>query len=245
MVTGGASGIGYATVNEFAKEGATVAIFDYDEEIGKKAEEQLRSEGKNVTFYKVDVCSFGDVKNAVYKFAEQNGGVIHHLVNGAATFIFKGLDATLEDFNKTFTTNVSGYAFTVQAVHPFMKKAGGKGCSIINIASVSGSRPEANKWTYNSSKAAVLTLTKCMALDLSKDGIRVNSVSPAGTWTSALLNTLPGPGGREKWEPIFAPQYMLHRCAEPIEIARPILFLCSEDASFITAIDLPIDGGHM
>ncbi|CAF0819278.1 unnamed protein product [Didymodactylos carnosus] len=214
IVTGGASGIGYATVDEFCKEGATVAIFDFNEENGKKAEEKLRAEGKHVTFFK------------------------------AVFFGSKGLTATSEDFTMSFSTNVSGYALMVKAVYPYMKNAGGKSCSIVNISSISAHRPQPDRWTYSSTKGAIIMMTKCMALDLSKDGIRVNSVSPGWTWSPEVFKAAVD-GGREKWDPVWGQFHMLRRCADCPEIARPILFLCSNDASFITSTDLSIDGGYI
>ncbi|CAF1167414.1 unnamed protein product [Rotaria sordida] len=234
IVTGGASGIGLATVTEFAREGASVAIFDLNEIAGCEQVNRLKSDGFSVQFFHVDVTSPEQIQKAVTAFGEANQGQIHHLINGAVYFGSKGLQATPKDFQKTFETNVSAYAFMAQAVYPYMLKArqAGKNCSVVNIASISAHRAQPVRWTYASSKGAIVMLTKSMALDLSKDGIRVNSVSPGWTWSPEVEKAAVN-GGREKWDPIWGQFHMLRRCADCREVARPILFLCSTDASFI------------
>ena len=129
----------------------------------------------------------------------------------------------------------------VQAAVPEMKRAGLG--AIVNTASVSGYIAQPNRWTYNATKGAILTMTKCQALDLSSDNIRVNSVSPGWTWTPEVAKA--AEGDREKWEPVWGRFHMLRRLADTHEVAKPILFLCSDDASFITATDLAVDGGYL
>ncbi len=113
----------------------------------------------------------------------------------------------------------------------------------MNVASISGWVAQPNRWTYNATKGAVLALTRCQALDLARDGIRVNSVSPGTIWTPEL-DRMAG-GDRAGWEPTFAPHHMLDRVGEPGEVATAILFLCSDAASFITGEDLRVDGGYL
>jgi NAD(P)-dependent dehydrogenase (short-subunit alcohol dehydrogenase family) len=115
--------------------------------------------------------------------------------------------------------------------------------AVVNVASISGYIAQPGRWTYNATKAAILSLTRCQALDLSGRGIRVNSVSPGWTWTPEVDRA--AEGDRAKWDPIWGRFHMLRRCADPREVARPILFLCSDDASFITATDLHVDGGYL
>ena len=138
--------------------------------------------------------------------------------------------------------NVVGYANMVQSCHKYMKDVPGDK-SIVNIASISGHRCQPNRWTYAATKGAILTMTKCMALDLSKDSVRVNSVSPAWVWGPEVSKA--AVGGREKWEPIWGPFHMPRRLSECSEIASAICFLLSEDASFVTATDLPVNGGYL
>jgi len=244
IVTGGASGIGEAAVKEFAQEGALVGIFDINVTSGRKLAKELAEQGLAVHFYEVDVSKKEEASKAAAEFAKLNHGQIHHLFNNAVYFGSKGLNATQEDFRKSFDVNVIGYANMVQVCHPFMKAAGGKGCAIVNNASISGHIAQPVRWTYSATKGAVLTMTRCMALDLSADGVRVNSISPAWVWSPEVAKAAVD-GGREKWGPIWGKMHMLRRVAECCEIARTVLFLCSSDASFITATDLPVDGGYL
>ena len=128
-----------------------------------------------------------------------------------------------------------------QACYPHIKAAGGG--AIVNISSISGHIAQADRWTYNACKSAILSLTRCQALDMASSGIRVNSVSPGWTWTPEVETA--AVGGREKWEPIWGRFCPMQRSAEASEVAKPILFLCSEAASFITGADLPVDGGYL
>jgi NAD(P)-dependent dehydrogenase (short-subunit alcohol dehydrogenase family) len=240
IVTGGASGIGAATVREFAREGAAVAVFDINAELGKELAAALSAEGGQVTFHTVDVSDEARRREAVQAVAERHGR-LDYLVNSAVSFISKGLDATPSDWQRSLSVNVQGSAGMVQACHPFMKATGGG--AVVNISSISGHVAQPNRWTYNATKGAILTMTRCQALDLAPDRIRVNVVSPGWTWTPEVAKA--AIGGREKWEPLWSRFSMMQRLGEAREIARPILFLCSDEASFITAAELPVDGGYL
>ena len=113
----------------------------------------------------------------------------------------------------------------------------------MNIASISAHVAQPNRWTYNACKGAIVAMTRCQALDLAPVRIRVNVVSPGWTWTPEVAKA--AQGDRDKWEPVWGKFSMLRRFGEPREIARAILFLCSDDASFITGSELPVDGGYM
>jgi NAD(P)-dependent dehydrogenase (short-subunit alcohol dehydrogenase family) len=239
IVTGGASGIGAATVREFAAEGATVVIFDINVAAGEALAASLRSEGHSVTFHRVDVSDADACKSAVQSLASEHGRM-DYLVNNAASFLGKGLTATTEDWNQSLGVNVRGYANMVQACYEPMRKAGGG--AVVNIASISGRVAQPDRWTYNACKGAILAMTRCQAMDLAPAKIRVNSVSPGWTWTPEVSKA--AGGDRAKWEPIWGRYSMMRRFGEPREIARAILFLCSDDASFITGTELMVDGGY-
>jgi NAD(P)-dependent dehydrogenase (short-subunit alcohol dehydrogenase family) len=131
----------------------------------------------------------------------------------------------------------------IQLVAEPMKQLGGG--SIVNMSSVSAHIAQPHRWTYNVAKAAVHQLTRCAALDLAPFNIRVNSVSPALIWTRELQRGLEKASDPERHMEEWKNYHMLRRLGEPVECARPILFLLSDDASFITAVDLPIDGGYL
>jgi NAD(P)-dependent dehydrogenase (short-subunit alcohol dehydrogenase family) len=240
IVTGSASGIGAAVALEFALEGAAVAIFDINEAAGQAHADELTAAGHRASFYKVDVSDAALVQRTVAAVAEKYGSV-NCLVNSAVSFTAKGLDVTTPDWDRSLGVNVRGGSNMVQACYPHMKAAGGG--AIVNIASISGHIAQPNRWTYNATKGAIITLTKCQALDLAPAKIRVNVVNPGWIWTPEVDKA--AEFDREKWGPIWGRYHMLRRLGQPSEVARAILFLCSDDASFITAAELAVDGGYL
>jgi NAD(P)-dependent dehydrogenase (short-subunit alcohol dehydrogenase family) len=240
IVTGAASGIGAATAREFVLRGVTVGLFDIDAEKGQAQADRFNVEGGKALFFRVDVRDKEACDAAVQAFTKQVGR-LDFLVNNAASFLSKGLEASTEEWDHSLGVNVRGTAQMAQACFPAMKTTGGG--AIVNIASISGHIAQPDRWTYNACKGAILSMTRCMALDMASAGIRVNSVSPGWTWTPEVAKA--AIGGREKWEPVWSRFSILRRLGEAEEIARPILFLCSDDASFITGADLPVDGGYL
>ena len=243
IVTGGANGIGRATVEQLAAEGASVAFSDLNEADGIALAGDLNATGAKVTFFKGDMGNEDFCKDLVARTAATFGSV-SLLVNNAFAFTAAALEATSDDWQKSLFVGPVGFARMCQAVTPHMKSAGGG--AIVNVGSISGHIAQQNRWTYNMSKGAVDQLTKCAALDLAEFGIRVNSVSPGWIWSREVLNAAEADGGgREKYNPIWGRYHMLRRCGETVEVARAILFLLSNDASFITGTDLPVDGGYL
>ena len=240
VVTGGASGIGRATAQELVRAGAGVVIVDRDEPRAR----QTAAELGDATTVVGDVSREGDCRRAAETaraLGEQSGRPVHWLVNCAASFLSAAEHATGSDWDTSLGVNVKGTALMTGALAPLIRAAGGG--AIVNVASISGWIAQPNRWTYNATKGAILALTRCQALDLARDGIRVNSVSPGTIWTPEL-DRMAG-GDRAAWEPTFAPHHMLQRVGEPSEVATAILFLCSDAASFITGEDLRVDGGYL
>lgn len=241
LVTGGASGIGRGILEELCREGAAVAFADLDPESQKFADE-LNTQGHKVHAWIGNLEDEEFCKNFVDGAAEHFGR-IDYLVNNAFSFTAKSHDATEADWHRSMFVGPVAYARLLSAAAPHMQKNGGG--SVVNISSISAFIAQPHRWTYNAAKGAVHNLTKCMALDYAEAGIRVNSISPGWIWTRETLNAanLDG-GGPEKWDAIWGEYHMLARCGHPVEIARPVLFLLSDDASFITGTDLPVDGGY-
>lgn len=239
VVTGGASGIGEATARAFAEAGAAVAIIDINETAGNAAAQAYRERGVPVDFFKVDVSDADACAAAIQQLVAQRGRV-DYLVNCAVSFLNRGLDVTTADWERSLGVNVRGGANMVQACFEPMRKQGG---AVVNIASISAHIAQPNRWTYNATKGAIVALTKCQALDLAPYKIRVNSVSPGWIWTPEVQKA--ANFDRAKWEPVWGKYHMLRRIGEPSEVARAILFLCSDDASFITGTELHVDGGYM
>jgi NAD(P)-dependent dehydrogenase (short-subunit alcohol dehydrogenase family) len=239
IVTGGSAGIGRATVEELCREGASVVFTGLEAEQGAETQRELSDSGFNTYFLAGDMAEEAFAAHIVEDTAGRFRR-IDYLVNNAFSFSSKGLDATFEDWHRVFDVGPIAYARMGTLVASEMRKAGGG--SIVNLSSISAFIAQANRWTYNSAKGAVHILTKCMALDLAPFHIRVNSVSPGWIWTREVLKA--AQGDREKWDPIWGQFHMLERCGDPVEVAAAILFLLSDDASFVTATDLPVDGGY-
>jgi NAD(P)-dependent dehydrogenase (short-subunit alcohol dehydrogenase family) len=242
IVTGGANGIGRAIVEELCKEGARVSIADLDDS-GETLVQELAAAGFEALFIQGNLAEEAYCRAVVDRTLEKWGRV-DYLVNNAFSFTAKGLDATREDWERIFMIGPVAYATMAKyAIEPMKAQGGG---AIVNMSSISAFIAQPNRWTYNAAKGAVHNLTKCMAFDLSPYNIRVNSVSPGWIWTREVYKAanLDG-GGREKWDPIWGEFHMLRRCGEPVEVAAATLFLLSDDASFITAADLAVDGGYM
>ena len=223
-----------------------MGIFDINDSLGTKVAEELVTRGLSVSFQKVDVSNQEDCVQSVQHLLESSSSTgLHYLVNCAACFVYKGpCNVEPKDWEKSLGVNVVGYSNMVQACYPYMSKLPGDK-SIVNVSSGAGHRVEAGFMTYCTSKGAILTMTKCMALDLSKDKIRVNSVSPAFVWTPALRNSNPNITSREEWDKALGSCLIIRRLTNTTEQASAICFLLSEDASCITATDLPVDGGYL
>jgi NAD(P)-dependent dehydrogenase (short-subunit alcohol dehydrogenase family) len=240
IVTGGASGIGAATVSEFADEGASIVFLDRNRAAGEEFVRKLEEGGLHVRFVAGDVAKPVDCRRAV-KEALSAFDRLDFVVNNAVSPVIKGVSGTVQDWQRSLGVNLVGAANMAQAALEPMKGSG-RG-AIVNVASVSAFVAQPNHWTYNAAKGGLVTLTKCMALDFSEWGIRVNSVSPGWIWTPASAETVDG--NRQSLDRMVGPFHMLGRCGEAREVARTILFLCSDDASFITGTDLRVDGGYL
>ncbi len=241
IVTGGSSGIGKAITEELCKEGAAVA-FSGNCDMGETTVKEFEDQGFTILYCHGDMAEQQFCQELVAETLKKFNRV-DYLVNNAFSFIAKGLDATTEDWQRSLFVGPVAYARMIQHVADPMKEGGGG--AIVNMSSISAFQAQPNRWTYNAAKGAVHTLTRNAALDLARSGIRVNSVSPGWIWTREVYKAAEiGGGGKEKWDPIWGQYHMLERCGEAVECAGPVLFLLSDDASFITATDLPIDAGY-
>ena len=241
IITGGSSGLGLAIVEEFCKEGGKV-LFTGISDNGQKTQATFEAAGYQTKFLRGDMADEAFCAEVVRQTAETYGAV-NYLVNNAFAFTAKALDSTTEDWMRSFTAGPLAYVRMVQNVVPHMRTAGGG--AIVNMSSISAHIAQSNRWTYNAAKGAVTQLTRCQALDLAPDNIRVNSVDPGWIWSNETdkAANMDG-GGREKWDPVWGKYHMVRRMGQAIEVARPTLFLLSDDASFITGTILMIDGGY-
>lgn len=240
IVTGGAQGIGRACVEEFVRHGCSVVICDLEEDTGLATQKELNDKGADIHFVQGDMQEESFCIDTVKFSAKQMGGV-DFLINNAFSFTAAGLEANREQWQRVMTVGPMGFAKMIQEVAPHMQNAGGG--AVVNISSISAHIAQPGRWTYNAAKGAVDQLTKCAALDVAAMGIRVNSVSPGWIWTREVLKA--ANYDREKYDVVWGKYHMLRRCGLPEEVASACMFLCSDESSFITGTDLPVDGGYL
>ena len=241
IVTGGGSGIGKAVSLLFGKSGATVFVADLNKEAAEKTAAAITAGGGRASAMPVNVARQEEVTEAYGK-----AGKIDILVNSAGiSHIGKVETTSAEDFDKVYTVNVKGVYNSLFAAIPLMKKNGGG--VILNLASIASSVGIPDRFAYSMSKGAVLAMTLSTARDYIKDNIRCNCISPARVHTpfvdGFLAKNYPGKEA-EMFEKLSQTQ-PIGRMAAPDEIAALILYLCSDEASFITGCDYPIDGGFI
>ena len=242
VVTGGASGIGAAICELFAKEGARVVVADIDSHRGAQTVSSIESDGGDAIFVKTDVSQEDEVSDLVTATLGSYGGV-DVLVNDAAAFVFGEVqDVTADDWAKVLGVNVLGAAHTVKNFLPAMSANGGG--SIVNIASISSLIAQPGFIPYSTSKGALLQLTRCLALDLAKHNIRVNCICPGSIYTPATERHIQfEKADKAEFLKEASESNFLKRVGEPIEIAYGALFLASDESSFVTGTPLVIDGG--
>lgn len=239
LVTGAASGIGAATAQRLAADGMHVIAADIDETGLDVVVAAITAAGGSAVAAPTDVADRSAVDDAIALAAGRNR--LDTVVNCAVNFLARGLDVTPAEWDRVTRVNIVGISNVVQAAHPLL--AATTGAAVVNTASISAHIAQPARWTYNATKAAIVTLSKCMAMDLAVDGIRVNVVNPGWVWTPEVARA--AGGDRATWEPVWGRYHLLRRLGEPSEIAAAIAFLCSPEASFITGTELNVDGGYM
>lgn len=238
VITGAGSGIGRATAELFSKEGSKVIVVDIDEKTGQDTARRIHQEGGHVHFMKADISQESQAKQIADE-AIATFGRIDILVNNAAIFVLKAFDASVEDLGRSFDVNVAGTVMVTKHAIEYMKRSGGG--AIVNLGSISSVVAQPHIFAYSITKAAVLQLTRNMAMDLACYGIRVNCVCPGPVLTPALLNKHNSDVPRINREE--GALTLLGRVAQPCEIAYAILFLACEESSYITGASLMVDGG--
>ena len=235
IVTGGASGIGLATVKAFLEKGAKVIIADFNEEGGQQAEQQLKQGDAEVAFVKVDVASEESVGQLVAATVERYGRVDIMVNNAGIGVLSVTHELTYEDYHKVVSINQDGVFFGAKhAIKNMLENGGGV---IINTSSILGSVGEGGAFAYNATKGAVNLMTKSLAIQYAEHKIRVNAVAPGYVESGMVSKEALG-----DFYDALVDKHPIGRLGQPEEIAHAIVFLVENE--FVTGSTLMVDGGY-
>ena len=240
FVTGAARGIGRATAERFAREGASVALLDKDGSAAATVASGICAQGSRALVLDADVGDSAAVQAAVARCVDTFHR-IDVLVSNAGIHFARAIDEyTDEDIERMLSVNLKGALYVIRAAVPALRQTRG---SIVSVSSMTGLVGQDRGAVYVATKGALIALTKALALELAVDGVRVNCVCPAGVDTPLMREwaaTLPDGDAALRAQ---AAMHLMNRMATPDEIAAAIAFLASPDAAFITGVALPIEGG--
>ena len=244
IVTGGASGIGKAITQVFAEQGAFVHILELDEASGQLLHNELTQKGYKTQFHTCNVALQKDVNSVLENITKTH--TIDILVNNAGIAHVGNIEQAKEgDVDRLYSVNIKGVYNCMKAAVPYMKKE--RSGVIVNMASIAGSIAVSERFAYSMTKGAVLAMTYSVAKDYIHEGIRCNSISPARIHTPFVDGFLQSkyPGKEKEMFDKLSKTQPIGRMGTPEEVANLALYLCSDEASFITGTDFPIDGGFI
>lgn len=245
LVTGGGSGIGKAISLTFAEQGAEVHILDFNLEAAEQTVKEIEALGEKAAAHKCDVANQANVDSIVKTISEN--GTIDILINNAGIAHVGNIEGCEEaDLDRLYNVNIKGVYNCIKACLPALKKTGNG--VILNLASIASTVGINDRFAYSMTKGAVLTMTYSIAKDFIKDGIRCNCIAPGRVHTpfvdGFIKNNYPGKE-EEMFEKLSATQPIGRMGGKPQEMADLVLFLCSDEAGFITGSNYAIDGGFV
>ncbi|MGN6210989.1 SDR family NAD(P)-dependent oxidoreductase [Parafilimonas sp.] len=241
IVSGGASGLGLAAAEKFAKNSYNVVLIDIDEAKGKKAEEKIRSLGVDAIFCKCDISNKEEVQQAAQQ-AKERFGRVDVLINNAGLEVRGSiLQCTEDDWVRLYDINLKGIYYMSNAFVPAMVEQ--KKGAVVNTGSILGYRTVPERAAYSSSKGAIDTLTRSMAFDLAQYNIRVNCVVPGAIDTPLIRGSINDSPNPEETEKTLGSKSVFGRMGKPEEVANVMYFLASDEASFVTGAAYFVDGG--
>lgn len=245
LVTGGAKGLGAEIVRAFFRTGASVVVVDIDHAAGEQLCEQINGLAghahgdRRVIFHPADITRDDELAQLAIEVGTRFGK-LDILVNNACVYADAGLASSREQWLNSWNVNVVGGAMLLQAMRPLLQAS--RRASVVNLSSVAGKIGQAGRMLYPACKAAILQVTRSEAVELAAEGIRVNSVSPSWTWSPAMAEQVRN--DRALADRVAARMHPLGRVGEAEDVSNAVLYLCSDAARFVTAIDLPVDGGY-
>lgn len=238
LLTGGVANIGLAILEAFVAEGATVSVVDIDSTRGAEVEKRF---GERVRFIKADISKEDEIEAAISRSVDWMGGLDTLCLNAGIQLSGKFEEFTTSNWDKVFAINVrANFIFARESVK-HLRAA--KKASIVMMSSLAGKRGAPGLLSYSSSKAAVIGLTTTLALELARDGIRVNAVCPGWIDTPFNQPAIEYLGGRDKQESLVPILIPLGRQASPEEVAPLFVYLASDESSYVTAQAINVDGG--
>ncbi|NKB35666.1 MAG: SDR family oxidoreductase [Gammaproteobacteria bacterium] len=237
IVSGGATLIGQKVAQALHRDGCKVVVCDINAKDGQAFINELGEDG---LFVKTDITNDADIDNCIEQAISAFGGV-DYLINVAATYLDNGLDSSRDDWMNALNTNVVGAGIFTKKVAPHIQKRGGG--AVVFFGSIGGKIAQPGRMLYSVSKAALIGMTRNMALHLAPMKIRANSVSPGWVWSNPIRDF--SGNDRGKADQVGGPLHMLDRIVDAEEVANTVAFLCSEKASGITGTDVAVDCGYM
>lgn len=246
IVTGAGSGIGIGIANRFAEEGASVIVNDINAKGGEQTVAAIKQAGGSAVFQHADVTTTDGWKSLVEAALKAYGGLDGVVNNAGWTHVNRPFSEVTEaDFDRCYNVNVKSIYWSAQhALAQFRKQGKERGGFLVNIASTAGLRPRPGLTVYNSSKGAVITMSKSMAAEFAPENVRVNCVNPVFNPDTALSAAFAGGPVDDARREKFRATIPMGRFSTALDVANACLYLASTDASFVTGVCIEVDGGR-